>query len=108
VNDRFLSDPSPRAALLTSAAPIQNAQPDTPRRSARRANRAEARTLAADPLLTAEEAAAETGRALSTFWRDVKRGTLPPAYYVTPRAPRWRLSELRAVVEAAPRAPRAA
>lgn len=78
------------------------------RKKARRANRAEARALAADPLLTAEEAAAEAGRALSTFWRDVKRGTLPPPYYVTPRAPRWRVSELRAVVEAAPRAPRAA
>ena len=97
-----------RAALLTSAAPIQNAPPDTPRRTARRANRAEARALAADPLLTAAEAAAETGRALSTFWRDVKRGTLPPAYYVTPRSPRWRFSELRAAVEAAPRAPMAA
>ena len=103
-----MSDTSTRAALLTSAAPIQNAPPDTPRRTARRANRAEARALAADPLLTAEGAAAETGRALSTFWRDVKRGTLPAPYYVTPRAPRWRLSELRAVVEAAPRAPRAA
>ena len=46
--------------------------PDTPRRAmraeARRANRAEARTLAADPLLTAEEAAAEAGVALSTWW----------------------------------------
>lgn len=106
-----LSDPTARTALLTSATHILH-QRDTPRRTARhearRANRAEARTLAADPLLTAEEGAAETGRALSTFWRDVKRGTLPAAYYVTPRAPRWRLSELRAAVEAAPRAPRAA
>jgi predicted DNA-binding transcriptional regulator AlpA len=103
-----MSDSPSRAALLTTASHIQNAPPDTPRRTARRANRAEARTLAADPLLTAEEAAAETGRALSTFWRDVKRGTLPPAYYVTPRSPRWRMSELRAAVEAAPRAPMAA
>jgi len=87
---------------------MQDAPPDTPRRTARRANRAEARALAPDPLLTAEEAAAETGRALSTFWRDVKRGNLPPAYYVTPRSPRWRMSELRAAVEAAPRAPMAA
>lgn len=79
-----------------------------PKREARRINRAEARALAADPLLTTEEAAAEAGRAVSTFWRDVKRGTLPAPYYVTPRAPRWRLSELRAAVEAAPRAPRTA
>jgi hypothetical protein len=39
------------------------------------------------PLLTADEVAAETGRALSTFWRDVKRGMLPVPYYVTARAP---------------------
>ncbi len=53
-----------------------------------------------DPLLAARQAAPETGRALSTFWRDVKRGILPAPYYVTPRAPRWRLSELRAAVDA--------
>jgi len=76
-------------------------------RAARRARRAQLRATTTDPLLTTEEAAAETGRALSTFWRDVKRGTLPAAYYVTPRSPRWRLSELRAVVESAPRSPRA-
>jgi predicted DNA-binding transcriptional regulator AlpA len=78
------------------------------RREKRRVKRAEARALSEDPLLMAEESAAETGRALSTFWRDVKRGVLPATYYVTPRAPRWRLSALRAAVEAAPRAPRAA
>lgn len=53
-----------------------------------------------DPLLTAAESAAETGRGLSTFWRDVRAGRLPPAYYVTPRCPRWRRSELRAAVDA--------
>lgn len=53
-----------------------------------------------DPLLDAREAATETGRALSTFWRDVRAGCLPLAYYVTPRAPRWRRSELRAAVNA--------
>lgn len=77
----------------------------TPRHEARRINRAEARALVPDPLLTAREAAAETGRAVSTFWRDVQRGTLPAAYYITPRAPRWRRSELRAAVEASPRMP---
>ncbi|WP_270934415.1 helix-turn-helix transcriptional regulator [Falsiroseomonas oryzae] len=103
-----MSDPTARAALLAGAAQLETFPLTTPRRTARRANRAEARALAADPLLTAEEGAAETGRALSTFWRDVKRGTLPAPYYVTPRAPRWRRSELRAAVEAAPRTPRAA
>lgn len=53
-----------------------------------------------DPLLTAAEAAAERGQALSTFWRDVAAGRVPVAYYVSPRCPRWRRSELRAGVEA--------
>jgi predicted DNA-binding transcriptional regulator AlpA len=53
-----------------------------------------------DPLLSAAEAAAERGQALSTFWRDVAAGRVPPAYYVTPKAPRWRRSELRASLEA--------
>ena len=53
-----------------------------------------------DPLLTAAAAAAERGQALSTFWRDVRAGRVPPAYYVSPRCPRWRRSELRAALEA--------
>jgi predicted DNA-binding transcriptional regulator AlpA len=56
-----------------------------------------------DPLLTATESAAERGQAVSTFWRDVKAGRVPPAYYITPHAPRWRRSALRASVEACPR-----
>ena len=59
-----------------------------------------------DPLLTAAEAAMETGRALSTFWRDVRAGVLPAAYYVTPRSPRWRRSELRASVDASRAVPK--
>jgi predicted DNA-binding transcriptional regulator AlpA len=93
--------PSPADAKITTGA----AQTD--RQAARRARRAEARAVVPDPLLTAQEAAAETGRAVSTFWRDVQQGKLPPPYYVTPRCPRWRRSELQAVVAAAPRAPRA-
>ena len=58
-----------------------------------------------DPLLTAAEAAAERGQALSTFWRDVAAGRVPSAYYVSPRCPRWRRSELRAALEAC-RSPR--
>lgn len=53
-----------------------------------------------DPLLTAAEAAVERAQALSTFWRDVRAGRVPPAYYVSPRCPRWRRSELRAALEA--------
>ncbi len=56
-----------------------------------------------DPLLNAEEGAAETGRAVSTFWRDVKTGTLPAPLYLNPRMPRWKRSELRAAIDAAPR-----
>lgn len=52
-----------------------------------------------DPLLTPREAAAERGQALSTFWRDVKRGLVPPAIRVGPRMRRWRRSELRADLE---------
>ena len=52
-----------------------------------------------DPLLVAAEAAAERRQALSTFWRDVAAGRVPPAYYVSPRCPRWRRSELRAALE---------
>ncbi len=53
-----------------------------------------------DPLLDAREAAVETGKGLSTLWRDVRAGRLPEPYYVSPRCPRWRLSELRAAIDA--------
>lgn len=53
-----------------------------------------------DPLLTAAEAAAERGQALSTFWRDVRDGRVPAAYYPSPRCPRWRRSEIHAGLEA--------
>jgi len=53
-----------------------------------------------DPLLTAAEAAIERRQALSTFWRDVADEVVPSAYYISPRCPRWRLSEIRASVDA--------
>jgi predicted DNA-binding transcriptional regulator AlpA len=52
----------------------------------------------ADPLLTAREAAAETGRALSTFYRDLKAGTLPQPCVMVGRSPRWRRSVLQAAL----------
>jgi hypothetical protein len=52
-----------------------------------------------DPLLSAAEAAAERGQAISTFWRDYREGRIPPAYYPSPRCPRWRLSHIRAGLE---------
>jgi predicted DNA-binding transcriptional regulator AlpA len=56
--------------------------------------------LPEDPLLTAREAAVERRQGLSTFWRDVREGRVPPAYYIGPRMPRWRRSQLRAGIEA--------
>lgn len=53
-----------------------------------------------DPLLTAAEAAVERGQAISTFWRDVRAGRVPPAYYISRRCPRWRRSELLAGIQA--------
>lgn len=47
-----------------------------------------------DPLLTAREAAAYRRQGRSTFWRDVRDGRVPPAIYVAPKSPRWRLSDL--------------
>lgn len=75
--------------------PASAAADDRPARARRRPD-----YVPDDPLLTAAESAAETGRGLSTFWRDVRAGRLPVAYYVTPKAPRWRRSELRAAVDA--------
>ena len=48
-----------------------------------------------DALLTAREAAAYRRQGVSTFWRDVKAGTVPKPVRITPRAPRWRLRDLR-------------
>ena len=56
-----------------------------------------------DPWLAPAKAAPESGRALSTFWRDVKSGVLPPPAYLGPRLPRWRRSWIEAAVGAAPR-----
>ena len=53
--------------------------PSRDRKAARKENRAAALALVSDPLLNAAEAAAENAAAISTFWRDVKRGTLPAA-----------------------------
>ena len=64
--------------------------------------------IPADPLLTAAESAVERGQALSTFWRDVAAGRVPAAFYVSPRCPRWRLSELRAALEACRARPKGA
>jgi predicted DNA-binding transcriptional regulator AlpA len=69
----------------------------TPTADVRRARR-KLEYVPDDPLLTAAEAAAERGQALSTFWRDVRAGRVPPAYRVSPRCPRWRRSDLRAAL----------
>lgn len=63
-----------------------------------RANRAEARKFIDDPLLTPQEAAAEVGIALSTWWKWVKLGRFPAPSYPLPKSPRWRRSEVRAAL----------
>ena len=52
-----------------------------------------------DPLLTARQSADELNISLPGFWKGVAEGNLPAPVYVLPRAPRWRRSELRAVLE---------
>jgi predicted DNA-binding transcriptional regulator AlpA len=79
---------------------MDSPNPEAEARHAPARNRRKLDYVVDDPLLTAQESAIETGRGRSTFWRDVRAGLLPPAYYVTPRNPRWRRSELRAAVAA--------
>jgi len=80
-------------------APPKAAHPTPTARDGKR-ERHKSGVLPDDPLLTAAEAAAERGQARSTFWRDVRAGRVPLAFYVSPRCPRWRRSELRAGVDA--------
>ena len=56
--------------------------------------------LASETLLTVREVAALRRSGVSTVWRDVARGTFPKPLYVTARAPRWRLEDVRAIVAA--------
>ena len=74
--------------------------PPAERTTTKRRARATPVYIPDDPLLTATEGARERAQGLSTFWRDVAAGKVPPPYYVSPRCPRWRLSELRAAVDA--------
>lgn len=43
--------------------------------------------------LKAQEAADLRNQGLSSFWRQVQRGELPQPYRVSPRCPRWLLSD---------------
>ena len=63
-------------------------------------------TLNTDPLLPADLAAAEVGLSLPAFWKAVASARLPAPLYPAPRAPRWRVSELRAALEATRAMPR--
>ena len=56
--------------------------------------------LASETLLTVREVAALRRSGVSTVWRDVARGTFPRPIYVTSRAPRWRLADVREIVAA--------
>jgi predicted DNA-binding transcriptional regulator AlpA len=52
--------------------------------------------LADDALLTIREVAAWRRTGVSTAWRDVRSGLLPPPIYITPKSPRWRFRAIRA------------
>jgi predicted DNA-binding transcriptional regulator AlpA len=56
--------------------------------------------LATETLLTVREVAALRRSGVSTVWRDVARGTFLRPIYVTSRAPRWRLADVRAIIAA--------
>jgi hypothetical protein len=99
--------PKVQASRAAGGAPPKKEHP-TPVAHDGRRERNKPGFLPDDPLLTAAEAAAERGQALSTFWRDVAAGRVSPAYYVSPRCPRWRRSELRAGVDACRARPRGA
>jgi predicted DNA-binding transcriptional regulator AlpA len=49
-----------------------------------------------DALLTIREVAAWRRTGVSTAWRDVRSGLLPPPVYVGPKSPRWRFRAIRA------------
>ena len=61
-----------------------------------------------DDVLDAVGGAVFVGLALVTFWRRVAAGALPPPFYPSPRAPRWRKGELRAACEQTRMLPRQA
>lgn len=61
-----------------------------------------------DPMLPPKGAAAELGVSLASLWRAVQAGRLPAPIYVTPAAPRWIRSELRAALPALRSMPSAA
>jgi predicted DNA-binding transcriptional regulator AlpA len=52
-----------------------------------------------DPLLNAKESALEVGLSMPAFWKSVDAGRLPRPLYPASRAPRWRRSEIIAVLE---------
>lgn len=64
--------------------------------------------LPPDPVLNAEQAAAEAGCSLPTWWRGVASGRFPNPFYPAARAPRWRRSEVLAALEATRQSPMAA
>jgi predicted DNA-binding transcriptional regulator AlpA len=44
--------------------------------------------------LTPKEAAAVRRQGLSSFWRQVREGKVPKPYRVSPRCPRWLLTDI--------------
>lgn len=59
----------------------------------------------AERMVGAEAVAKHFDISEQTVWREVREGRFPPPVYVTSKAPRWRLSEVVAHVEANRRTP---
>lgn len=66
-----------------------------PKRKTKNFNTNPTNYLSNDPLLRPTEAATERKQAISTFWRDVRLGVVPPPIYIGAKSPRWRLSSIR-------------
>lgn len=56
--------------------------------------------MTAEPLVTVEKLVEVTDSSVHTIWRAVNSGRIPRPIYVAPRAPRWKLSEVLAALEA--------
>ena len=51
-------------------------------------------------LLTVKQVARRLAVSVRSVWRHVRSGWLPPPFYPTPRAPRWRLADLERFLKA--------
>jgi predicted DNA-binding transcriptional regulator AlpA len=53
-----------------------------------------------DPLVDVKFIAKETGWGMTTIYRKIRSGELPPGFLIGPHSRRWRMSEIDAAIEA--------